>query len=192
VQTNKSVHFRTTSGLTWLPKAQIENMLVEKLSDRQVWAVIRCGAVWCGVLCCGTVWCGMVYTNWLFERDKPDCQALSLKSTWTPWCYLWHAMVLSMAHHGGVIGSPWCLWDTVVLSVAPHGVVHGIPWCYLWHIVVLSVAHHGVVFWTPWCCQWDAMKSLFFMPLIKIGSILLWENMLLYYTVGQVGQVAFM
>jgi len=23
--------------MTWLPKAQIENMLVEKLSDRQVW-----------------------------------------------------------------------------------------------------------------------------------------------------------
>jgi len=43
VQTNKSVHFRTTSGMTWLPKAQIESMLVEKLSDRQVWTVIRWG-----------------------------------------------------------------------------------------------------------------------------------------------------
>jgi len=29
--------------MTWLPKAQIENMLVEKLSDRQVWTVIRWG-----------------------------------------------------------------------------------------------------------------------------------------------------
>jgi len=25
--------------MTWLPKAQIESMLVEKLSDRQVWTV---------------------------------------------------------------------------------------------------------------------------------------------------------
>lgn len=43
LQTNKSVHFRTTTGMTWLSKEQIENMLVEKLSDIQVWTVIRWG-----------------------------------------------------------------------------------------------------------------------------------------------------
>jgi hypothetical protein len=60
-----------------------------------------------------------------------------------PWWWLWLAMVVVAACHGGGCGLPrWWLWLAMVLVAACHGGGCGLPWLWLWLAMVVVVACH--------------------------------------------------